>query len=226
MMTAAARAAVRGGHLAGLAPLVETWSSGLHALPPTVEHALERLGELHDTVGATSPRSPEETMADWEAGVVLAALSGAPMPDFDELHAAVAQAERDARTRAALFSAIASLTLRTAVAIVEDRHAIWGEHVLPPLEELMTEVTEVGATLSEIRTAEAALRGDEDQRTAWLRLPDLNRRYARLRRAALSLNGNEGWLFDARELPETSTDVGLLDVAVPSLRELETVLEG
>lgn len=125
------------------------------------------------------------------------------------------------QTRAgeALFTAVQSLAARLALAFERDSDAIYDDYVHPVFVDLFAEVAEVHTALGSVRAAEQVIRGSDEQRDAWVRLPEMNSRYSRLREAGLALDWAPGGMSSHgrnQELPNLARDVDLLDIACPT----------
>lgn len=200
------------------AAVIKTWRAEVHRLPMTVENGLIRLNALHQQVLKIPAQAPADTTSLWVANVVEAGLSGAEPPTLEDLESAYATAERAMRGREVLFAAVQSLAARLAVAVETNADAIFDDYVHPAFVDLFREVAEVNAALGSLRAGEQVIRGSEEQRDAWVRLPGLNSRYSLLREAGLALDWAPGGMSRNgrnQELPNLARDIDLVDLACP-----------
>lgn len=218
-MTSALSAVRMSSHLARYSGLLSGWEAQMYSLPADLEAAFGRLCEVHALLPTIPALTVQETKTAWMADVVQSALSDQPMPSLDKLAEDTATATRAERDREVLFACVQSLGLHISQALTRRSHTLFDECVLPAFVVLMAEVNQVRDDLGAPRTAEQALRGDETQRAAWVRLPDLSRRYDRLRDAALCLDQHSYGMSEfgrEHDLPDLTNDVDLLDVALPT----------
>lgn len=207
-------------HLAKYAGFIGGWQAGLFPIPAALEDGLTRLREVHGLLFTIPAVTVQDTKRAWVEKAVQSAVDGDPLPTLDQLDADCATAARAERDREVLFQAIQAVALRVGQTIDANPASVLDGYVLPALVALLDEVGQARDDLGSPRTAEQALRGDETQRAAWVRLPDLSRRYDRLRDAALCLDLQCGGLSQyglSHDLPDLSADVAILDVTVPTM---------
>lgn len=205
-------------HLARFSPLIDGWCRSLYDLPKAVESGLYGLSDLSAQIAQVATITADDIDRQWNTAAVAAALAGQPLPDVADLADKRAEAERSARDRTILGSAMTGVATAVAELVVRHAEAVYDGHLHPALSELFSEVSEISETLGQLRTAEAVLRGTDEQRAAWVRLPSLARRYDMLRRAAGCIDTVNGYssLGLSKQLPATATDASLLDIAMPS----------
>ncbi len=211
-------ALLAGGQAARMGDLFQHWADGLYTLPPQLERALDRLGEVQDMFTAAAPVPVGQATSDWAHRLVEAAWADTPAPTLDDLAQASAKAMQGEPIIEGLRQAQSLLVMQIAEQARVHHDVIFDHHVRPPLVELYDHVMQVSAVLGPMRSAEDLLVGTDAQRAAWLQLPPLANKYRRLRSAVIALDGagwqQSGYLHTG--MPDMKNDVDVLSMVVPS----------
>lgn len=211
-------ALLTGGHTARMGDLFVHWADGLYTLPPQLERALDRLGEVQDMFTAAAPIPLGQATSDWAHRLAEAAWADTPAPALDDLAQASAKAMYGEPVIEGLRQAQSLLVMAIAEQARRHHDVIFDHHVRPPLVELYDQVMQVSAVLGPMRSAEDLLVGTDAQRAAWLQLPPLANKYRRFRSAVIALDG-AGWQQSGylhTDMPDIKNDVSVLNMVVPS----------